>query len=88
MPCGRYFPLTLAVSECSHRCQSRDTDVGRLATARQQGDGVTFAFLPAKGMTAPQTVATGRRAQLRQRQGFMLCVSVAEAVHKRLGELP
>lgn len=74
MPCGRYSPLTLAVSECSHRCQSQDTDVGRLATAWQQGDGVTFAFyFPAKGMTAPQTVATRRRAQLRQRQGFMLC---------------
>ncbi len=49
------------------------TDVGRLATAGQQGDGVTFAFFSAKGMTAPQPVATRRRAKLGQRPDFMLC---------------
>ena len=87
MPCGRYFPLTLAVCECSHRWQSWDYGCRETGYCMQQGDGVTFAFFSAKGMTAPQPVATRRRAQLRQRQGFMLC-GACGTVHKRLGELP
>ncbi len=62
MPCGRYFPSALAVSECSHRCQSQDygcRETGYCKAARGWRDLCLFS---AKGMTALQTVATRRRA--------------------------